>query len=366
MSNSMSILSPDMKGVMFISGYRGKGKTFLAAHADFPQNIAFFDFDEGKSEGLHNQLGFGMYKPVEENEPLKRADMFLSTVENMPQDKFSVAIIDNISPLEKALQAIVYRDVAKWSKIYGYSTNEIMTDHYGKARGVMNDLIGDGITKPLHSKGIKLIIVTSHVKDKFNTPGKMVIQGRDRWQELSILTLILIDGDNPPVPSAIIQKEALGKMSIITDEKDCIAVMKGEIPSHTITPRLPARLPEATWQTIRQYLHKGADLKNPKKGEKLILEEVEPFSERLSKEQVAYQLGAMEKEKEERQAQITADLLLRRSQEKAIKEYISENLVGMMGPPKVAWIKSLIETGDLVYNGEITVSKVNEWSKSNG
>jgi len=158
-----SILSSDMRGVMFVSGYRGKGKTFLAAHSDFPFNIAFFDFDEGKSKGLHNQLNFGYYIPVEENEPLKRADMFLSEVEKLPQDKFTVAIIDNVSPLEKALQAVVYRDAKKYSDIYGCTVNHIMTDNFGKARGIMNDLIGDAIAKPLYAKGIKLIIVRARI-----------------------------------------------------------------------------------------------------------------------------------------------------------------------------------------------------------
>ncbi len=368
-----SILSPDMKGVMFISGYRGKGKTFLAAHADWPKNIIFFDFDEGKAEGLHNQLIFGKYKPVEENEPLKRADMFLEMAEKIPQDKFSVAIIDNVSPLEKALQAVVYRDAKKYSDIYGYTVNHILTDNFGKARGIMNDLVGDAIAKPLHSKGIKLIIVTSHVKDKFNTPGKMTIQGRDRWQDLSILTLILVDGDSYPIPSAIVQKEALGEIAV-NDETDHAAIMRGEVPSHKIATRLPARLPQATWQSIRGYLHKPADLKNPAKGEKLTSEEVEPFSERLSKEQIAYQLGAMEKEKEERQSQIAADLMIKQSQERAIKEYLNTGVTNdgdgelisvkdLPGPSKISIIKGAIKAGELIYDGEVTIRKVNELSK---
>lgn len=363
-----SILSPDMKGVMFISGYRGKGKTFLAAHAEFPQNIAFFDFDEGKGEGLHNQLSFGMYQPVEENEPLKRADMFFSEVENMPQDKFTVAIIDNVSPLEKALQAVVYRDAKRYSDIYGYTVQHIMTDHFGKARGIANDLIGDAVAKPLYSKGVKLIIVTSHVKPTFNIPGKMTIQGRDRWQDLSILTLILVNGDNPPIPSAIVQKEALGNITFIDkamniNEETIQAIMRGEVASHTIIPRLPARLPEATWTAIRRYLYEPANLKDPARGEKLAHDEVEPFSERLSTEQIAYQLGMMETEVEEKKQQAIVDLMLKQSREKAIRKYISKHLNGMIGPAKRSGLIAAIEAGDLVYNGEITISKVNEWSK---
>jgi hypothetical protein len=362
---SNSILSPDMKGVMFISGYRGKGKTFLAAHADFPPNIAFFDFDEGKAEGLHKRLDFGYYKPVEENQPLLRADMFLSEVEKLPQDKFTVAVIDNVSPLEKALQAIVYRDAKKYSDIYGYTVEHIMSDNFGKARGIANDLIGDAIAKPLHSKGIKLIIVTSHVKEKYQSLNKMTIQGRDRWQDLSILTLILVEGDNYPIPSAIVQKEALGDILALqkpTDE-EIKQIMEGMIPSHTLRRRLPYRLPEATWQAIRRYLFLPASLDNPAKGEKLILDESEPFSERMSKEQVAYQFAMLKKDKEA-EAEVKAhQLMLEQSQKKAIKEYIQANLSdGMPMRVKVDKLKNAISSGELEYSGEVTISKVYEWS----
>lgn len=361
-----SILSPDMKGVMFISGYRGMGKTFLAAHADFPKSIAFIDFDEGKAEGLHNQLGFGYYKPVEEREPLKRADMFQAEIEGLEQNKYTVAIIDNISHLEKALQAVVYRDAKKYAEIYGYTVSDIMKDSYGKARGIMNDLIGDAIAKPLHSKGIKLIIVTSHVKEKFNVPGKMVIHGRDRWQELSILTLILVRGDNFPIPSAIVEKEALGNISIENTkllDTEYEAIMRGEVPSHVMSRRLPARLPEASWQSIRRYLFNSANLESPPDNEKLNLEESEPFSERMSKEQIAYQLGILKQEEKAEQETRATELLLRQSQEKTIKEYIKNNFSGMSGPVIVAGLNEAIEDGKLVYDGEINNGKVSNWSE---
>lgn len=355
-----SILSPDMKGVMFVSGYRGTGKTFLAAHADFPKNIAFIDFDEGKAEGLHNQLGFGYYKAVEENEPLKRADMFYSEVDGLEQDKYIVAVIDNISHLEKALQAVVYRDAKKYAEIYGYTVSDIMKDNFGKARGIVNDLIGDGIAKPLHSKGVKLIIATSHVKDRYNSPGKKDIKGRDRWQELSILTLILMQGEHFPVPCATIQKESLGSITMLDNDYD--AIMKGDIPSHYISRRLPARLPKANWQSIRWYLHNPADLDNPPDNEKLNSEESEPFSERLSKEQIAYQLGILEKEKKEEQETKVVELLIKQSQEKAIKEYISTNsLADLPGPVLVKELVKLVETGKLVYDGKINNNLVENW-----
>jgi len=355
-----SILLPEFKGVMFFSGYRGKGKTYLAAHAEWPKNIAFFDFDEGKGEGLHKQLNFGYYKPVEENEPLKRADMFFREVDALKSNKYTTAIIDNILPLEKALQLSVFRDAKKWSQVYGYSEADILKDSYGKARGIANDLIGDAITKPLHAKGIKLIIVTSHIKDKFNTPGKMVIDGRDRWQTLSILTLILIDGDNPPVPSAMVQKEQLGSISV-NDTANVEAIMRGDAASHTIVKRLPPRLPKADWQSIRRYMFNPANLIDLPEGEKLKLAEAEPFDERLSKEQVAYQLEAIKRENRELEQTRAQEMMIRQVQANQIKEYLAQ-FNGLPMPAKVNKVKAAIEAGELACDGEITISDIAKWS----
>jgi hypothetical protein len=353
-----SILLPTLKGVMFVSGYRGTGKTFLAAHSELPQNIAFFDFDEGKGEGLHKQLEFGYYKPVEENQPLKRADMFLSEIEKLEQNKYTICVIDNILPLEKALQSVVYRDSKKYANIYGYIQADVMKDSFGKARGIVNDMTGDAIAKPLHAKGIKLIIVTSHIKSRYNVPGKMDIQGRDRWQDLSILTLILLRAESYPIPSAIVQKEALGNINI-SQNLDYEAIMRGDIPSHDISRRLPARLPKADWQSIRQYLYQGANLANPPEDEKLNLEESEPFSDKLSKEQVAYQLGILEKEKREEEEAKLIELRIKQEQDKSLKEFLAD-LDNLPNPIKVSEAQKAVENGELTYDNEITIAKVGE------
>jgi hypothetical protein len=311
-------------------------------------------------------LNFGYYKPVTENTPLARATMFLSEIEKLPQDKSTVAIIDNISSLEKAIQALVYQDAERYANVYGYTVPDIMKDSFGKARGIANDLIGDMIAKPLHVKGVKLIITTSHVKEKYQSPGKMIFQGRDRWQDLSILTLILTEGTYHPVPSAIVYKESLGSIAMpndkITDEQ-YQAIMKGELASHNIVGRFPPRLPRANWQSIRRYLYEPVDLENLSDDEKLNLEESEPFSERMSKEQIAYQLGALQREEEEKKESETMELLVRQSQETAIKEYIMKNLAGEAGPVIADKLNSVVESGELAYNGQITIAQVSKWNR---
>ena len=60
-----SILPPELRGVIFLSGARGLGKTFLAATAENPANVLFLDY-ESKGRGIHHQMNFGRYVAVTE------------------------------------------------------------------------------------------------------------------------------------------------------------------------------------------------------------------------------------------------------------------------------------------------------------
>ncbi len=301
-----SILLPEMKGVMFISGDRGKGKTTLAVQADFPWNIAFFDFED-KGEGYHSQLEFGYYKAISqaENNPLARGKALLEEINRLQPSKYTVAIFDNIRPLEDSLMALVTDNPKYYATLYGKLVDHVTLDKFGAKRGITNELISDVVLKPLYTKGIKLIIATSHVKAVYNTSNKSKMQGKEKWQEVSILTVILIDGDNHPIPSAMIWKEQMAKITV--EKRDYSAeeiknIMQGNLALHDIIKRLPYRLPEATFQKIRWYLNNPADLSNPNDGESLIEEEVQPFKEQMSKEQVAIQLLNLEAQKREGQS----------------------------------------------------------------
>ena len=358
-----SILLPEMKGVMFISGYRGKGKTTLAVQADFPWNIAFFDFED-KGEGYHNQLEFGYYKAISqaENNPLARGKALLEEVYELQPNKYTVAIFDNITPLEESLMALVLSNPKYYAPLYGKEVNDVIKDHYGARRWIVSELISDAVLKPLYTKGVKLVIATSHVKAVYKVPNKMKVQGKDKWQELSILTLILIDGDNFPVPSAMVQKEQLA--SIIAkrreySDKEIEAIMSGEMESHRINRRLPYRLPEATFQRIRGYLSQPANLNQPADGESLIEKEIQPFTEQMSKEQIAIQLLNLEAQKRQEQELIDLASATKQLENDKLKQVV-QALNGELPYVILQQVKAQIENGELDYEGELTMANIME------
>jgi len=88
--------------------------------------------------------------------------------------------------------------------------------------------------------------------------------------------LILVPGDHPPILSAIVQKEQLGKITWDAD-----------LQTHLIQRRMPERIPEATFAEIRRYLSEG-DYANMTEDEHTRGAETAPFSDKLSKEQLSY------------------------------------------------------------------------------
>jgi hypothetical protein len=63
-----------------------------------------------------------------------------------------------------------------------------------------------------------------------------------------------------------------------------------------IQRRLPYRLPEATFQKIRWYLHHPANLTEPDEGEAVDIPEAEAFDQTLSKEQLQFVTAAINQE----------------------------------------------------------------------
>lgn len=298
----ISILPPEMSGLMFVSGYRGIGKSYLAAQADVPSNIAFFDFEE-KGAGIHAQLNFGLYRALTREtadlhgpkaSPHQLFEVITSAFNELESNRYTVAILDNIKPFENALRSEVERD----PKRYGVKPANVPTGKFGGAWPGVHYLVSS-YCDLLYAKGIRLVIATSHIKSQWGPSGPLLnkydVKGVDRWQELSILTLILIPGKYAPIPAAIVQKEQLGAISF-----------DAATGKHTVQRRLPLRLPKCTFAEIKHYLREPADIANPKEGEVPTFEEADPFSKKLSREQIALVKLALEAEMREETSMFAA------------------------------------------------------------
>lgn len=310
-----TILPPEMRGTMSITGLRGYGKSFLASQADLPNNIMFVDF-ENKGAGIDNQLQFGSYfAPVQESsDPLSLYRNVQSIVDSIEQDRFTVLVFDNVSPLELALNAEASNNAEKYSKLYGLNLKNIKAGRFGGTKAVTNFMISDMCNR-IHGKGIKLIITTSHMSKRWSTggiiPNKYNAKGADRWQELSILTLILIGGKYPPIPSALVQKEQLGTISIDSNpnEEQLEKMKRGEI-GHEIARRLPPKIAKCNFQEIRHYLYHPANFGKLTDDEIPTEEEADPYRERLNKEQMTIVLAAADiQRKQEKEDDEITELL---------------------------------------------------------
>jgi hypothetical protein len=287
-----------MRGVMFISGYRGIGKSFLAAQADAPTNILYLDYEE-KAEGINDQLGLGeyhsVYRDTLKNGKPDLVSLYTSTqdiIDSVPHGRFTVAILDNISPLEAGMKIEVQNNVTKYAKEFGLNAANVSAGRFGGASQAVNFMVTSRLCMPLYAKGIRLIIATAHIKSAWSSggpiPNKFNVLGADRWQELSILTLILVPGEHAPIPAALVQKEQLGLLR--WDES---------AQEHIVQRRLPTRIPKCNFAEIRRYLREPANLQEPAPGERPKQSEIDTFSSELSREQleiVRMALRAQERE----------------------------------------------------------------------
>lgn len=291
---NQSIIPAEMRGVQKITGYRGKGKSYYVSTVEDPELTAFFDFEK-KGEGIENQLHFGLYVPVTERASggaLGVWDVFAREIRNLPQGKFTHVILDNTAPLETAMKAEAARNADKYARQFGMNADNIRANKYGGQSGVVNYMVSEEICNPLWAKGVKLISVTSHIKPRWQggiqVANSYNIKGADRFDELSILTLIIVNGDVPPIPSALVYKEQLGEVHY-----------NRELKKFSRQRRLPYRLPQALPEEIARYIREPADLNHPKAGELPSESELAPFREELSREQIALVFAEVEKAKQQ-------------------------------------------------------------------
>lgn len=283
-----SILPPELRGLCYLTGQRGVGKSFLAAQADIPDNVLFWDFEE-KGSGIDAQLHFGKYLSISalaasqfgmEFKPLQMMEVVRAQLNQVENQRYTVAVVDNIEPLETAF----YNEIKKYPAQYGINIKNAESGSFGGAWPGVNYLVS-GFCQRLYSRGIRLIIVTAHLKNVWSStgpiPNKFKPKGVERWHELSVLSLVLTTAENAPIPSGLVQKEQLAS-TLFNEETGEVEVRR----------RLPLRIPKCTFAEIKRYLREPADLVSPKLGEVPSNDETNPYNDRFSHEQLAYLTAA--------------------------------------------------------------------------
>lgn len=274
-------LPPSLRNLMLITGFRGFGKSYLAATADDNENIMFLDF-ERKGKALHDQLNFGYYESIidtvtEHAGRVINIELFRRTwqiIEAMPRDRFTVVVLDNINELQRGMLAEVKDRPAR----YDVDQQRALSGAFGGAWPGVHTLISS-LSGYLGTKGVQLLIVVSHLKPAWGNGqplfNKFKTDGVARIHELSTLSLVMVPGMYPPTPSALVEKEQTGQVTF-----------NRETGLHEIRRMLPLKLPRATWAEIRRYLKEGVDFANPKPGEMPTKGEIDPYSPTFSNEQL--------------------------------------------------------------------------------
>lgn len=273
------------KSLIFISGVKGIGKSILAASLDIPDNIICFDF-ESKGELIHEQLGYGKYvdvishvSQVKNTYKWKPMDLFQEVdilITKMERNRYTTLILDNIDPLQNALDAEVKAKALQ----YGLNPAKAAAGQFGENWKGVNSLVSN-ICQLAYSRGIRVIVIVSHVGHPWTAAGpdlrKWSVKGVETFNRLSCLSLILVPG-NPlkggeiDIPAAIVKKESLMFTRYDPEQRQTL-----------IRRRVPYRFPQCTGQAIRDYVgddpEKWFDSKNPRQGEMPDLEEMKPYQD---------------------------------------------------------------------------------------
>lgn len=268
------------RGLFHVFGRPGVGKsTFCITVGVSPERIAVFDFESSLAPA-NDLLHFGVYHNMVAEwtasrgltaPPRELYDYMLKLVGQLKDGAFDVIVVDNIEPLEVALEDAVESN----PQAYGLTQGQI----------ARMEALKWGAIKRLYAVLIQFMLgkaplvgFTSHLRQVWagSTPVPGLYQPRGKADVLeaqTFLRLWLNFRAEGPEPSGLVLKSRLATF---------VSTPDGQVIPR---PVLPRRLPIATWDKIREYLKNPADLEHPAPGEMLSEEEAHQLRGTLSKEQ---------------------------------------------------------------------------------
>lgn len=284
-----SIIPPEMRHSILITGFRGFGKTSFCLKLDHPDKILMLDY-ESKGETLASQIKLGGYFPVmseiaghygENFNPQVVYERTIQILKAVPQGRFSTLVLDNGEHLQSGCAQLIKNNPPLAAK-YGIDPGNAVSGAYGGAWPGVKYLI-QGLFQLARSKGILLIATTFQLKGAWKEGKPLFNQFKTTdvsvWHEQSVFTGVMVEPlpENYPTPRMLVMKESLSKM--VWDEE------KGEMIQFR---RVPPALPKATPSELYKYLRRDTPIKweELSEGEKVDSLELAPFKPTFSKEQL--------------------------------------------------------------------------------
>lgn len=285
-----SVIHPAVRQMILITGFRGQGKTTFALGAENPANVLMLDY-ESKGEGFARPLGVGGYFSILDDcaatygkdfRPLHILQRTQQIIGAVPQDRFTVLILDNAALLQEGCVARVELTPGD----FGVKAANAASGSFGGAWPGVKFIL-KALFSEARAKGVEVIIVTFQLTKAWGQTGPLLNKFKTTdvalWHEASVLSLVLGDPmpDHFPAPSALVMKEQLADLRWDADAGRLIKQR-----------RLPYKLPNADMAEVYNFLREPFNFKMdlaeqikqgyyPKPGE------LDPFTPTFGKEQLA-------------------------------------------------------------------------------
>jgi hypothetical protein len=337
-----------IKGIVAVASSYGVGKTEFALGCGCQPKDMVFVNDDVKETGFEDDFKFyiDLVSASKKRKLLELHSHCLDLIKNLPESK--VIIWDTWTQFQATFPVYVkshlneFRNPNEWAAMGRIKAGEIYQEAYRYEGAVLGEL----------KQKCDLLILTFHLKQHYEgdhpVPDRFK-PGHDKAViKYSDMRIWLTPNLESQVPTGLILKN----------------ISKRQVTEQGIVPTqvLPPKLSRCNWPGIWEYWE------NPI-GDRPLEEHERPTSYEFSlikgtltpEDRRLFEASLSLAEKQEAKDQ-AEQLLLRQSQEKVIKAYISDNLDGLVIPAKLNAVREAIESNELEYNGEITATEIKRLS----
>lgn len=325
-----SMLPESLRGVLLVyTGQAGAGKT-LATLLD-PNNTFFIDADHAKGREMASKKPKMRYRSINSSDGeniVKAGENFIEAIKEIDKTSITTVVIDNIFEVQEGVHAWIFANPVKAAQMYNLVAKNISSRSYGHdimandrlIKGFIDELLQDGIT----------VIITTHMKPKFQVTGQWEAKIR-RWvYEAASLYLIMIRTGS--APDALVFKNAFNhhlEIDPYTLSKDQLEkYRRGELESCQVYSRLPRRIPAFTPTKLYRYLARTPEeiQETPYgPGETLDEDEMAPYIEILTKQQIANVEKIMDEEAKEAERYRAIEENIKAAQRVKLEQFIRDN-----------------------------------------